>query len=52
MFDRMQGQRQEQQQAKANRRRGGGRRDDLKDSGYKMPQIVIEQEAASLRRVG
>ncbi len=33
-------------------RRGGGRRDDLKDSGYKMPQIVIEQEAASLRRVG
>ena len=30
------------------RRRGGRRRDDLKDSAYKMPQIVIEQEPASL----
>ena len=40
---------QEQQQA---RRRGGRRRDDLKDSAYKMPQIVIEQEPASFRRVG
>ena len=28
------------------------RRDDLKDSAYKMPQIVIEQEPASFRRVG
>ena len=31
---------------------GGRRRDDLKDGAYKMPQIVIEQEPASFRRVG
>ena len=43
------GMQEQQQQA---RRRGGRRRDDLKDSAYKMPQIVIEQEPASLRRVG
>ena len=43
---------QEQQQSKVARRRGGRRRDDLKDSAYKMPQIVIEQEPASFRRVG
>ncbi len=43
----------EGQQSKVARRRGGGRRrDDLKDSAYTMPQIVIEQEPASLRRVG
>ena len=41
------------QQSRANRRRGGGRRrDDLKEGAYKMPQIVIEQEPASVRRVG
>ena len=40
------------QQSRVARRRGGRRRDDLKDSAYKMPQIVIEQEPASLRRVG
>ena len=40
------------QQSRANRRRGGGRRrDDLKDSAYTMPQIVIEQEPTQ-RRVG
>ena len=40
------------QQSRANRRRGGGRRrDDLKDAGYTMPQIVIEQEPPQ-RRVG
>ena len=43
---------EKQQQSKVARRRGGRRRDDLKDSAYKMPQIVIEQEPASLRRVG
>ena len=40
------------QQSRVARRRGGRRRDDLKDSAYKMPQIVIEQEPASFRRVG
>ena len=50
IFDRMQ---TERQQSKVARRRGGGcRHDDLKDSAYTMPQIVIEQEPASLRRVG
>ena len=39
---------EKQQQSKVARRRGGRRRDDLKDSAYKMPQIVIEQEPASL----
>ena len=34
------------------RRRGRWRHNDLKDSAYKMPQIVIEQEPASFRRVG
>ena len=44
---------EKQQQSRANKRRGGGRRrDDLKDGAYKMPQIVIEQEPASFRRVG
>ena len=44
---------QKQQQSRANKRRGGGRRrDDLKDGAYKMPQIVIEQEPSSFRRVG
>ena len=44
---------QQQQQSRANRRRGGGRRrDDLKEGAYQMPQIVIEQEPASFRRVG
>ena len=44
---------QQQQQSRANKRRGGGRRrDDLKDGAYKMPQIVIEQEPSSFRRVG
>ncbi len=43
---------EKQQQSKVARRRGGRRRNDLKDSAYKMPQIVIEQEPASLRRVG
>ena len=43
----------QQQQSRANKRRGGGRRHDgLKDGAYKMPQIVIEQEPASFRRVG
>ena len=43
----------QQQQSRANKRRGGGRRhDDLKDGAYKIPQIVIEQEPASFRRVG
>ena len=43
----------QQQQSRANKRRGGGHRhDDLKDGAYKMPQIVIEQEPASFRRVG
>ena len=46
------GMQEKQQQSKVARRRGGRRRDDLKDSAYKMPQIVIEQEPASLRRVG
>ena len=46
-------QEQQQQQSRANKRRGGGRRrDDLKDGAYKMPQIIIEQEPASFRRVG
>ena len=49
IFDGMQ---EKQQQSKTARRRGGGRRgDDLKDSAYKMPQIVIEQEPSSFRRV-
>ena len=44
---------QQQQQSRANKRRGGGRRrDGLKDGAYKMPQIVIEQEPSSFRRVG
>ena len=43
---------EKQQQSRVARRRGGRRRDDLKDSAYKMPQIVIEQEPASFRRVG
>ena len=43
---------EKQQQSKVARRRGGRRRDDLKDSAYKMPQIVIEQEPAGSRRVG
>ena len=43
---------QEQQQSRVARRRGGRRRDDLKDSAYKMPQIVIEQEPAGSRRWG
>ena len=46
------GMQEKQQQSKVARRCGGRRRDDLKDSAYKMPQIVIEQEPASLRRVG
>ena len=46
------GMQEKQQQSKVARRRGGRRRDDLNDSAYKMPQIVIEQEPASLRRVG
>ena len=37
---------EKQQQSKVARRRGGRRRDDLKDSAYKMPQIVIEREPA------
>ena len=46
-------QEKQQQQSRANKRRGGGRkRDDLKDGMYKMPQIVIEQEPTSFRRVG
>ena len=43
---------EKQQQSRVARRRGGRRRDDLKDSAYKMPQIVIEQEPSSFRRVG
>ena len=43
---------EKQQQSRVARRRGGRRRDDLKDRAYKMPQIVIEQEPASFRRVG
>ena len=47
------GMQEKQQQSRANKRRGGGRRrDDLKDGAYKMPQIVIEQEPTSFRRVG
>ena len=47
------GMQEKQQQFRANKRRGGGRRrDDLKDGAYKMPQIVIEQEPTSFRRVG
>ena len=42
------GMQEKQQQSKVARRRGGRRRDDLKDSAYKMPQIVVEQEPASL----
>ena len=46
------GMQERHQQSRANRRRGGGRRrDDLKDSAYTMPQIVIEQEPTQ-RRVG
>ena len=43
---------EKQQQSNVARRRGGQRRDDLKDRAYTMPQIVIEQEPASFRRVG
>ena len=43
---------EKQQQSNVARRRGGRRRDDLKDRAYTMPQIVIEQESASFRRVG
>ena len=52
IFGGLREQRQEQQQqSRANRRRGGGRRrDDLKDSGFTMPQIVIEKEPLDLRR--
>ena len=47
------GMQERQQQSRANRRRGGGRRrDDLKEGAYKMPQVVIEQEPVSFRRVG
>ena len=46
------GMQERHQQSRANRRRGGGRRrDDLKDSAYTMPQIVIEQEPTQ-RRIG
>ena len=43
---------EQQQQSRVARRRGGRRRDDLKDSAYKMPQIVDRAGARELQARG
>ena len=40
------------QTAKKSKRRASSRRDDLKDGGYSLPQIVIRQEPMNRRRIG
>ena len=40
------------QKSKASKRRAASRRDDLKDGGYKLPQIVIKQEPMHVKRTG